>query len=71
MLIRIPEQEGAKPQRLPSSEEGDEIRWFRAFLLFLSWDDGRPVVRAPPDPRRGKPGIVPVHAWEKRRKSTA
>lgn len=47
MLIRIPEQEDAKPQRLPSSEEGDEIRWFRAFLLFLSWDDGLPVVRAP------------------------
>lgn len=47
MLIRIPEQEGAKPQRLPSSEEGDEIRWFRAFLLFLSRDNGLPVVRAP------------------------
>ena len=47
MLIRIPEQEGAKPQRLPSSEEGDEIRWFRAFLLFLSRDDGLPLFVLP------------------------
>lgn len=55
MLIRIPEQEGAKPQRLPSSEEGDEIRWFRAFLLFLSRDNGAPLSVLPgPDTREAE-----------------
>lgn len=44
MLIRIPEQ------------EGDEIRWFRAFLLFLSRDNGRPVVRAPRTRHEGSRG---------------
>lgn len=56
MLIRIPEQEGAKPQRLPSSDEGDEIRWFRAFLLFLSGEHGRRGIRAPRTRHEGSRG---------------